>query len=67
MNSFSNQCFNKSESYNMKKSLKYKLYATTLAPAIFLVCILFARNYGGHLLFHSLAESFSILAGPSIL
>ena len=40
---------------------KNKLYVSVIIPVIFLISILIARNYGGHLLFHSLAEIFSIL------
>ena len=47
----------------MQKILKYKLYKTSLVPFIFILSILLARYYGGHVLFHTIAEFFSIVVG----
>ncbi|MFT5660164.1 MAG: PAS domain S-box-containing protein [Sulfurimonas sp.] len=47
----------------MQEVSNYKLYTTSLIPFIFILTILLARYYGGHVLFHSLAEMFSILFG----
>ena len=47
----------------MKKILKYKLYVTSVVPIIFMISILFARYFGGHILFHTFAEIFSVLVG----
>ena len=44
----------------MQKKLKYTLYTTFVIPIIFIFSILLAREYGGHLLFHTIAEIFSI-------
>lgn len=40
-----------------------KYYFVVLVPLIFIVTILLARASAGHLLFHSLAEIFSVLVG----
>ena len=47
----------------MKHLLKYRISGPDLIPFIFILSILLARHYSGHLLFHSLAEMFSILVG----
>ncbi|MFA6193086.1 MAG: MASE3 domain-containing protein [Sulfurimonas sp.] len=47
----------------MRETIKHEFFRASTIPFIFIFAIVVARSFGGHLLFHSLAEIFSVLVG----
>ncbi|MCX6077522.1 MAG: PAS domain S-box protein [Campylobacterales bacterium] len=51
----------------MRETIKQEFFRTSAVPFIFIFTIVVSRYFGGHLLFHSLAEIFSVLVGFMII
>ncbi|MFA6137199.1 MAG: MASE3 domain-containing protein [Sulfurimonas sp.] len=51
----------------MRGTIKSEFFRASTVPFIFIITIVAARYFGGHLLFHSLAEIFSVLVGFMII
>ncbi len=51
----------------MREIIKDEFFRASAVPLIFIISVVVARYFGGHLLFHSLAEIFSVIIGFTIL